>query len=159
MRLPSGPSSSPPSIHGPVPISLVLSENVFEALLKSTQGMVHDLVISWQLACSKYPRGHLGERGMCRQRLRDQGHADFSCSDGRTCEQAEECQLLRGRLEGSVPPAAPVTLHSRQLCSHLGGVTFQCSEVEFRTILSSWYELCFLPRQSWQSTGKFSFER
>lgn len=126
MRLPSGPSSSPPSIHGPVPISLVLSENVFEALLKSTQGkealplravLVHDLVISWQLACSKYPRGHLGERGMCRQRLRDQGHADFSCSDGRTCEQAEDCPLLRGRLEASVPPAAPVMLHSRQLCS------------------------------------------
>ena len=126
MRLPSGPFSSPASIHGPVPLSRVLSETAFEALSKSTQGkealplgavLVHDLVISWPLACSKYPRGHLGEREMCRQRLRDQGHADFSCSDGRTCEQAEECQFLRGRLEGSGPPAAPLTLHSRKLCS------------------------------------------
>lgn len=41
----------------------------------------------------------------------------------------------------------------------LGGVTFQDSEVEFRTILSSWSELCFLPRQNWQSMGKFYFER
>jgi hypothetical protein len=41
----------------------------------------------------------------------------------------------------------------------LGGVTFQCSEVEFRTFLSSCSELCFLPRQNWQSTGKFYFER
>lgn len=42
---------------------------------------------------------------------------------------------------------------------HWGGVTFQCSEVALRTILSSWSELCFLPRQNWQSMGKFYFER
>lgn len=70
--------------------------------------------------------------------------------------------------KGLCTPCCTPTLRSRQLPSlhpslgrgcHLGGVTFQGSEVEFQIILSSWYELCFLPRQNWQSMGKFYFER
>lgn len=61
--LPGGPSSSPPSTLAPGPLSLVLSEGEFEALLESPQGkmtlspgaaLVYDLVISRQPACSKY---------------------------------------------------------------------------------------------------------
>lgn len=66
-----------------------------------------------------------------------------------------------GRVERpAVPPSAPGCFPPSQGRGwHSGGITFQGSEVEFRTILSSWSELCFLPRQNWQSMGKFYFER
>ena len=163
MRLPSGPSSSSPPAPAPAPdpLSLVLSEGEFETLLESPQGkmtlspgavLVYDLVISWQPACSKYRRGHRGEREMCRVKetcplqMRDPTEAVGGGGWGPTFPVAAPLA------PGSFPP-------SQGTGWRLGGVTFQCSEVEYRTILSSCSELCFLPRQNWRSTGRFYFVR
>lgn len=100
------------------------------------------------------------------QRQRDQGHGDLSCTRDMVDKSDRSVSFSKGGQRALYPLLYPHPLlqatslpPSLGRGCHLGGVTFQGSEVEFRTILSSWYELCFLPRQNWQSMGKFYFER
>ena len=166
MWLPSGPSSFPASIFGSVPLSLVLSTAVFEALSGSTQGkepfgqgqfwFVTSRSHGNSLVVNK--KEAIWRRGRCAE---TKGPGTWWTSQAGVSASPREAK-------GLCTPCCTPTLRSRQLPSlhpslgrgcHLGGVTFQGSEVEFQIILSSWYELCFLPRQNWQSMGKFYFER
>lgn len=73
MRLPSGPSSSPPATLSPGPLSLVPGEGEFEAQLESPQGkmtlspgavLVYDLVISCNLLVLNSEEA-IVQRGKC----------------------------------------------------------------------------------------------
>lgn len=109
--------------------------------------LVYNLMLSWQPAGSKSQGGHVGEREMCRDQ--------------------ETCLLWRDPLKARRGPVPCIVAPSALGCvppsqdtgCHLGGITFQDSEVEFRTMLGSWVEPCFLPRQNWRYTGRFSFVR